>query len=242
MRLICRTLACAASIALGGLAVAGCGTSTPAGPPQVTLSLTAPTSGATVGVRTVLVAGTVTPAHAVVRVEGKRVRLRHGSFEHPVNLNGRTTRIKIVARAHGYRPARVETTVHFSSGTARVMLLARRAATSVRSAGLSGSASAGLGATAGSDPLLGSAAGRAEFMSACAGSDSGRQGACACVYSHVVAGGDFSSRSRELATRAQINQAEAAGDAADLPASVRTAAVDCASQIYGTSGAGAAPS
>jgi hypothetical protein len=229
MRLTLRPLACALVIGLGCLACAGCASSAPAGPPQVTLSLTAPTSGATVGVRAVIVTGTVTPAHSVVRVAGKRVRVRRGSFVRPVYLNGGTTRIKIVARAHGYRAARIETTVHYSAGTAKVMVLARRAATSVRSAIPTASA------TVGSEPLLGSAAGRGEFMREC----TGRQAACACFYRHVVQTGAFSSRSRELAAVNQINQAEADGNAAELPPSIRTAAVACASQIYGTSAGGA---
>ena len=231
MRHTLRPLAGAALLALACVALAGCGSSAPSGPPQVTLLLTAPTSGATVGVRTVIVSGSVTPAHAVVRVAGKRVRVRHGSFVHAINLSARTTRIRIVARARGYRTGRIETTVHYSAGTAKVMLMARRAATSVQSAIPVASA------TVGSEPLLGSAAGRAEFMTACTGAKT----ACACFYSHVVQGGAFSSRSRELAALSQINQAEADGNAAQLPASIRTAAVVCASQIYGTSSAGATP-
>lgn len=233
MRLPRLPLTGACLIALACLACAGCATSEPAGPPQVTLSLTAPTSGATVGVRTVFVSGTVSPAHAVVRVAGKRVRVHRGSFRHAIRLDRRTTRIKIVARARGFRTARIQTTVHYSARTARVMLLARRAATSVQSLAPSinpGNTSLG--------PLLASSAGRAEFMSGCT-RETGQDQLCGCFYDHLAQSGAFDSQAEQAVALNQIIQAGTDGNPAELPASVRTAAVACAPLVYNAPGTGA---
>ena len=56
---------------VAALGVAGCGTSAPVTKPTVNVAITAPTSGATVGVRDVTVTGTVTPATAQVLVGGQ---------------------------------------------------------------------------------------------------------------------------------------------------------------------------
>ncbi len=235
MRLIRRACAYAGLIALCGLACAGCATSTPAGPPQVTLSLTAPTSGATVGVRKVIVTGSVNPVHAAVRVAGKHVRVRHGSFVRPVYLNGRTTRIRIVARARGYRSARIDTTVHYSAGTAKVMLLARRAATSVRALASSGSANPSV-----LGPTLGSPAGRALFMQGC-NNTPGQEQACTCFYDHLARSGAFNSRSKQTAAMNQIIQAASDDNVAEMPFALRSAAAACASVALQVPATGGAP-
>jgi hypothetical protein len=159
----------------------------------------------------VIVTGTGAPAHAVVRVADKRVRVRRGSFVDAINLNRPTTRIRIVARARGYRPARVETTVHYSAGTARVMLLARRAATSVKA--LASATTSNGTAVA---PLLSSRSGRAEFMSGCT-QGGGQEQTCACFYQHLAGSGAFDTRAGQTASLDQIIQAGTSGDVTAMP-------------------------
>jgi hypothetical protein len=242
MRLIRGPLACSAAIALAAvLALAGCGTARSAGPPRVTVTLSAPTNGATVGVRTVFVAGTVTPTHAQVRIAGRRVRVRRGRFSRAIYLTQGTTRIRILARARGYRPARLRTTVHYSSRTANVMLLARRAATSVGSVTslVSGYGSAG---GSGSFTLLNSAAGRQQFMTDCnANSGDANPQGCTCLYDHLVRSGAFNSRSQELAQARQMVRAATAGDVTEMPISLRSAVVACTPQVLQTTASGGAP-
>jgi hypothetical protein len=117
--------------ALACLALAGCGASSPTGPQPVTLSLTAPTSGATVGVQVIDVAGSVVPAQATVSVAGERVRVRHGSFLRAIRLERRTTRIRVTGQSRGFTPTSVETVVHYSARTASALEAARKADTSL---------------------------------------------------------------------------------------------------------------
>jgi hypothetical protein len=218
-------------VVLGCLAVAACGTSTPAGPPQVALLLTAPTSGATVGVQTIKVAGTVTPNNAVVRIAGRRAHVRKGTFVASVRLLQRTTRIRIVARAHGYLTARMQTTVHFSNRTAKGMLTAEHDALSTRPTAVAG--------TGGGLALpLNTAAGHREFTSNCLGNstDAASRSACTCLYTHFLQSGDFNSRQKEAALVVQIHSAQASGDMSQVPIAVRSTLVACGPQIYGTGG------
>jgi hypothetical protein len=82
---------------------AGCGSaSTPPTPPQVQVSLLAPTDGATVIQSRITVLGKIVPATADLRVAGKRVLVRHGSFSTPISLRKGLTHIRIKASAKGF--------------------------------------------------------------------------------------------------------------------------------------------
>jgi hypothetical protein len=85
--------------------LAGCGSSAPAVPRPVQVTLTAPVDGARVNVRNLLVLGTVDPAGSVIRIAGGRVRVAHGTFRHWMSVRQGFTRIRIVATAPGYVPA-----------------------------------------------------------------------------------------------------------------------------------------
>lgn len=93
------------------LAAAACGTSAPAGPPAVNMSLVAPTSGATVYVRSIVVLGKVSPQDAKVLVGGRPARVRRGTFRLRVRLPLKVNHIGILASASGYRPQSLMTTV-----------------------------------------------------------------------------------------------------------------------------------
>jgi hypothetical protein len=123
----------AAGLAIASAVVAGCGGSGSPAHPKITLSITAPTNGAVVGVRQLQVAGQVAPANASVAIGGRTVPVRNGSFVLPVQLQQPTQIITVTARAQGYDPARTTTTVSFNSATAFAMQAARHAATSSRS-------------------------------------------------------------------------------------------------------------
>ncbi len=106
-------------VAVVGMAAAGCGAGV-VGPRRVSLSLVAPTDGATVHVRSIVVFGHVTPADARVLVGGRWAAVRRGAFRLPMRLPLRVDRIGILAVAGGYRPASLMTTVRVSkSGNAR---------------------------------------------------------------------------------------------------------------------------
>jgi hypothetical protein len=100
------------------LAVSACGSSRPAGPPTVNVSLLAPMNHAIVGVRAIKVLGSVSPDNALVFISGHRVRAHHGEFRMPYVLHRRVTHIRIVAVAPGYRKAALETTVRYSANRA----------------------------------------------------------------------------------------------------------------------------
>jgi hypothetical protein len=116
VRAVCRLLALMASITSVGVA-AGCGGSAPSSPPNINLSLTAPTDGATVQVRHIEVLGNVDPPTAVVVVSGRRVRVIRGVFRRSMLLNRKITRITILARAPGYASAIMRARVHYDAPT-----------------------------------------------------------------------------------------------------------------------------
>ncbi len=101
-----------------GLLCAGCGAGLSSTPPAVAVAVTAPISGATVGVRAIDVSGTVAPAGARVVVAGHTATVRGGAFLAPLRLTSARTRIQIVASARGYRPASLQTTVRYQAGAA----------------------------------------------------------------------------------------------------------------------------
>jgi Glucodextranase, domain B len=92
-------------LALAAGIAAGCGSSSPSAPPGISLSLTAPSYHATVGVPTIDVLGSVNPGTAVVRVNRGRARVARGAFNSPVALHRGLNRIRIVATADGFKQA-----------------------------------------------------------------------------------------------------------------------------------------
>ncbi|MHB1835799.1 MAG: hypothetical protein ACYCXW_12600 [Solirubrobacteraceae bacterium] len=144
-------LASVACAALAGCGVTGGGG---AGAPgrHVTISVLAPMSGATVGVRTVQIAGSVSPAGAAVRVDGQPATVHGNSFNRSVTLGPGTTAIPVTAGAKGWAQSSVTVTVHYSPGLALALSAARATALAGPPASLSrASAAAGTGggATAG---------------------------------------------------------------------------------------------
>jgi hypothetical protein len=84
-------------------AVAGCGGSSAPPAHVITLSVNAPNYGAVVGVRDIVVLGSVTPAQALVRVNHARAKVVKGSFKHALRLHKGVNHIRIVASAQGYK-------------------------------------------------------------------------------------------------------------------------------------------
>lgn len=97
----------------GALTLAGCGAGG-TGPQAINLSLIAPTDGATVNVRTILVLGHVSPGNARVLVAGRWAAVRRGTFHLRLRLPLSINHIGILASANGYRPASMMTTVRLS--------------------------------------------------------------------------------------------------------------------------------
>ncbi|MFZ0042821.1 MAG: hypothetical protein WAK93_16035 [Solirubrobacteraceae bacterium] len=93
----------------------------------VSLSLVAPTSGATVGVREIEVVGNVTPAGAAVTVGGQPAKVSGGAFKQTLRLSLPSTTIQVSASAPGLTPATASTTVHYSSTLAVALTVAHRA-------------------------------------------------------------------------------------------------------------------
>jgi hypothetical protein len=110
------------------LCIAGCGSGGAGTGPKVGLSITAPTSGATVGVQQVVVAGTVSPATATVLVAGKPAPVIKGSFQRSLHLASPTQTITVTAQANGYTDSSTHTTVSYSSKLAAELLAAKTAA------------------------------------------------------------------------------------------------------------------
>lgn len=111
------------------LGVAGCGTSAPVVKPTVNVAITAPTSGATVGVRDLIVTGTVTPATARVLVAGQPATVQGGSFRRTLRLDGSAQTVTVTAQAAGYAPAQANTRVSYSAGLAAQLVASHRALT-----------------------------------------------------------------------------------------------------------------
>lgn len=134
----CIALAC---VAFAGCAAGGSGSQSgvPSGGAAVTL--TAPTSGATVGVHQIQVVGTVTPSNAVVRVAGQTASVTKGTFKRVLWLRQPTTTIQISAAAIGHPATTVTTTVHFSSQLAVALVAARKASLATASQALASVAS-----------------------------------------------------------------------------------------------------
>lgn len=120
-----------ASAALMCLLISGCAMGSHAAGSgsarAVSLSLVAPTSGATVGVRQIEVVGNVTPAGAAVVVAGQPAKVSGGTFKQTLQLSQPSTTIQVSASAPGLTPASASTTVRYSSTLAVALTVAHRA-------------------------------------------------------------------------------------------------------------------
>jgi hypothetical protein len=104
------------AVVAAALLVAACGGvghSAP-GKPQVSLSVLAPSDGATVGVRNIVVAGTVSPATATVMVGGQPATVVDGSYRRTLQMTEPTQTIAITGQANGYTDGSASTTVQYS--------------------------------------------------------------------------------------------------------------------------------
>ena len=106
----CAIALCAAIVAA---AAAGCGSG--GGTHPVSLSLLAPTDGATISVRSIEVIGHVSPRNAIVSVSGHRVTVQRGAFRQPLTLSGSVSHITVAATASGYARSTVPITVHYTA-------------------------------------------------------------------------------------------------------------------------------
>ena len=122
------------------LAAAGCGTSAPTQKPAVAVTISAPTSGATLGVRQVTVTGTVVPAGARVLVGGQPAQVSGSNFRRTVVLTAPRQILTVTAQADGYVPAQTDATVSYSAALAAQMSSASRALTARLPAPSSGAA------------------------------------------------------------------------------------------------------
>jgi len=134
----CIALAC---VAFAGCAAGGSGSQSGVPSGGAAVMLTAPTSGATVGVHQIQVVGTVTPSNAVVRVAGQTASVTKGTFKRVLWLRQPTTTIQISAAAIGHPATTVTTTVHFSSLLAVALVAARKASLATASQALASVAS-----------------------------------------------------------------------------------------------------
>lgn len=109
----CFTPAALAVGAIGALAAAaGCGGSASVPPPPVHLSLTAPTDGARISSKHLVVLGTVDPPGAAVTIEGAPTRVANSTFRHSVSLSWGVHAIRVEATAPGYLPTVLRVVVH----------------------------------------------------------------------------------------------------------------------------------
>jgi hypothetical protein len=93
----------------------------------VNVSISAPTSGATVGVHKVTITGTVTPAGAQVVVDGQRAKVAGSSFSGTMYVSAVNQKIVVSAAATGYVASQASTTVTYSPNVAHELVAAAAA-------------------------------------------------------------------------------------------------------------------
>lgn len=130
------------------LGLAGCGSSAPTTKPTVNVTITAPTSGVTVGVHRVEVVGTVSPATAHVMVAGKPAQVSQGRFMRPLYLATPSQVVTVTAQAAGYADAQAATTIHYSPNLAAQLVASASALNAQSSVPASSTSAAGASAAA----------------------------------------------------------------------------------------------
>ncbi len=118
------------AVLAAALSVAGCaaGAQTPT-TPHVAVSISAPTSGATVGVHKVTITGTVIPAGAQVAVNGQPAKVKGSTFTTTMYVASADQKIVVSGVAHGYVPAQTTATVSYSPNVAKQLVAAAASAT-----------------------------------------------------------------------------------------------------------------
>lgn len=234
MRAIPRWLAV---LACGAAAlIVGCGSSAPTGPRSVQVSLIAPSDGATVQVPLIFVYGTVQPANAVVLLDGKRIPVSHGTFRQPYRLSGKLTRIRLVARAHGYVHQRMDVRIAYKprprAGGGSAVASSGRAV----SGGAAASKPGGTYYGPGSGGYTGGGSGNgsytpveASFVGGCT-NQGGSVGGCQCVWRHLQAGG-FANVSAWRSLILSWRRSFRASGTITYPAVFRSAIFSCASAL-----------
>jgi hypothetical protein len=118
------------AVLAAALSVAGCaaGAQKPT-TPHVAVSISAPTSGATVGVHKVTITGTVVPAGAQVAVNGQPAKVKGSTFTTTMYVASVDQKIVVSGVAHGYVPAQTTATVSYSPNVAKQLVAAAASAT-----------------------------------------------------------------------------------------------------------------
>jgi Glucodextranase, domain B len=122
-----RTRLAQLAVSAAALGVAGCGAGAAPTTPHVNLTISAPTSGATVGVHQVTVVGSVIPAGAHVSVNGQSAPVTGGVFKQQAWISAPNQKITVVGAAPGYAVTSTSTTVSYSSGVAAQLVAATAA-------------------------------------------------------------------------------------------------------------------
>jgi hypothetical protein len=117
-------------VVAAALSVAGCAAGGQTPPtPHVAVSISAPTSGATVGVHKVTITGTVMPAGAQVAVNGQPAKVKGSIFTTTMYVGSADQKIVVSGVAHGYVPAQTTATVSYSPNVAQQLVAAAASAT-----------------------------------------------------------------------------------------------------------------
>jgi hypothetical protein len=225
-----RSLAIASLAVFACLAVGGCAAAA-SGPRAVTVSLVAPSQGATVGVRGIEVLGKVDPPTAIVFVDGRRARVVKGVFSRALRVRGKLRRIKVLASARGYIRTTVETTVFYSSA-ARPALASAAGSGGDSAQALSAAAAADVpvvSAPASPATSLGTPASFTNFMNGCTSSGRASAAGCKCLYTQVVAHPALIAELKALIEN--VVSTGALPVAAAMPADIRTAVLSCAAEL-----------
>jgi Glucodextranase, domain B len=199
----------------------GCGSAaTPSAPPRVTVTLTAPTDGATVEVSKIEVLGTITPASAVVRVSGKPVRVKRGAFEEPLVLRKGVTHIRIDASAKGFSNASMVVSVRYTPRASEPAAGPSSQAPSSTSDG-GGQAAGDL-----------SPAQKAEAVNSCANSSGGNTTLCLCIFDRLAKAG-FNTQAQWETLAKNWRRSFLATGVITYPPVIKNAIVGCVKQLTG---------
>ena len=156
-------LAAAAALAGAGLLAllgAGCGSTTVTEaratiPTAVTVTLTSPARGSVVTADRVTVRGTVTPADAVVQIQGQPAAVGNGVFTGTATVHAGATTIDVIGSAPGATPAATSITVtQPSAASPSRATRARAAAAAPQSSGSTAAPSPGVAVPGGSSGVM----------------------------------------------------------------------------------------